>query len=70
MTQLTLNIPDNKISFFMQLLKEFNYIKVEPIQPTILETHKKTVLDIKSKIKSNDWIDGDTLLDELDNLYL
>ncbi|AWK05121.1 hypothetical protein HYN56_13105 [Flavobacterium crocinum] len=25
MTQITLNIPDNELSFFMQLIEKFNY---------------------------------------------
>ncbi|HPH99635.1 MAG TPA: hypothetical protein PK772_04850 [Chitinophagaceae bacterium] len=38
--QLLLNIKDDKARFFMELLKNFSYVKVKPITP-----HKAQVLE-------------------------
>jgi hypothetical protein len=70
MTQLTLNIPDNKMSFFMQLIKEFNYIKIKEVEPIILDEHKKIVRDIKAKTKKENFIDSESLFEKLDKVIL
>jgi hypothetical protein len=66
MTQVTLNIPDNKISFFMQLLKEFTYVKVQEVEPPILEEHKQLVRDIKAKTKPEMFLEADAMFQNLD----
>jgi hypothetical protein len=66
MTQVTLNIPDDKITFFMQLLKEFTYVKVQEVELPILEEHKQLVRDIKAKTKSELFLEADTMFQNLD----
>jgi len=44
--QLLLNIKDDKARFFMELLKNFSYVKVKPITPykaKVLEELKESV---------------------------
>ena len=43
MKYITLRIPENKFSFFMELLKNFDYVKVEEKDIEIPEEHKNTV---------------------------
>jgi hypothetical protein len=40
MKYITLRIPENKYSFFMELLKNFDYVKVEENDMEIPEEHK------------------------------
>jgi len=51
MKQVVLNIPDNKFSFFMELLKSFRYVKVEKYTDTsneeIIEGIKKGLNEVK-----------------------
>jgi hypothetical protein len=68
MTQLTLNIPDNKISFFLQLLNEFNYITVQDLNAPIQEVHKELVRAIKTK--PADFIEADSFFKILENKIL
>jgi hypothetical protein len=43
MTQITLNIPDNELSFFMQLIEKFNYETV--INEFSVSEEMKNLLD-------------------------
>lgn len=43
MKQLTLKIPENKYQFIMELLKSFDYIKIETEEFSIPEEHKNIV---------------------------
>ena len=43
MTQITLNIPDNELSFFMQLIEKFNYETV--VNDVTVSEEMKIVLD-------------------------
>lgn len=46
MTQLTLNISDNQINFFLELIKRFDFVKVESKFATVELTEKqKSILD-------------------------
>jgi hypothetical protein len=41
MKQITLSIPDDKVKFFMELIKSLNFIKMEePLESDIPEQHK------------------------------
>ncbi|MBW8050044.1 MAG: hypothetical protein FVQ77_06835 [Cytophagales bacterium] len=70
MKQLTLHIPDNKFPFFMELVKSFNFVKVqqedEPTKEEILASIEQGLKEVKlmqqGKIKKNSL---DQLLDEL-----
>ena len=65
MTHITLKIPDNKTSFFLQLIKEFNYVDIEEVDSTISEEHKKMVREIKLHTKIEDFIDADSFMNNL-----
>jgi hypothetical protein len=43
MKQLTLKIPENKYQFIIELLKNFDYIKIENEEISISEEHKNIV---------------------------
>jgi len=43
MKQLTLKIPEKKYPFIMELLKSFDYIKIETEEFSITEEHKNIV---------------------------
>ena len=48
MRQLTLSIPDNQFSFFMKMVKAFDFVKVEKkvkIQDPPLSVEHKRILD-------------------------
>jgi hypothetical protein len=70
MKQVVLNIKDSKIPFFMELIKNFEFIKVESVEgdskEEILENLKKGLSDIKlikkGKIKTSSL---NSFLDEL-----
>jgi hypothetical protein len=50
MTQLTLNINDNKVNFFLELIKNFDFVKVENqdyIEPTKDEIKKNIKQGLK-----------------------
>ncbi len=55
MTQITLNIPDNELSFFMKLIEKFNYETV--INEFSLTEEMKNMLDERrATSKANDFI--------------
>ena len=68
MTQITLQIPENKISFFMELIKNFDFVKVkevsakEKIKENIKQGLKEVALIEQSKMKATPLKD---FLDEL-----
>ncbi|WP_310381526.1 hypothetical protein [Flavobacterium sp.] len=52
MTQITLNIPDNELGFFMKLIEKFNY---EPlINDFSINQEMKNVLDERRATSSNE----------------
>lgn len=52
MTQITLNIPDNELGFFMKLIEKFNY---EPlINDFSMNQEMKNVLDERRATSSNE----------------
>ena len=51
MKHITLHIPDNKYSFFRELLKRFDYIKVDEVGIAIPEDHKNTV---RKRVKTSE----------------
>lgn len=57
MKQLTLNIPDNQYSFFLELVEKLGFEKVE--EPNIPEEHKMIVRERMKKSSQN----PDRLLD-------
>lgn len=65
MTHITLNLPDNKLSFFLQLVKEFEYVAIEEIDSPISEDHKNLVREIKKNTKLNDFVDAKTFMKTL-----
>lgn len=55
MTQITLNIPDNELSFFMKLIEKFNYETV--INEISLTEEMKNLLDERrSTSRTDDFI--------------
>ncbi|OXG00161.1 hypothetical protein BC749_102269 [Flavobacterium araucananum] len=55
MTQITLNIPDNELSFFMQLIEKFNYETVIN-EFSVTEEMKNLLDERRSTSKVNDFI--------------
>ncbi|WPO77316.1 hypothetical protein [Flavobacterium sp. KACC 22761] len=55
MTQITLNIPDNELSFFMQLIEKFNYETV--INDFSVTDEMKNLLDERrSTVEKDDFL--------------
>ncbi len=55
MTQITLNIPDNELSFFMKLIEKFNYETVIN-EFSITEEMKNLLDETRSTSKTDDFI--------------
>lgn len=55
MTQITLNIPDNELSFFMKLIEKFNYETVIN-DFTVTEEMKNLLNDRRATSKAEDFI--------------
>lgn len=55
MTQITLNIPDNELSFFMQLIEKFNYETVIN-EFSVTEEMKNLLDERRSTSKSDDFL--------------
>ena len=52
MKQIVLNIPDNKFQFFLELLSNFDYIKIaESKTPKLSAKQKEFVEDLKESLK-------------------
>lgn len=52
MTQITLNIPDNELSFFMKLIEKFNY--ETSINDFTITQDMKDLLDERRNTSKND----------------
>jgi hypothetical protein len=65
MQELTLKIPDNKLSFFMELIKSLGFVQIEQ---EVLTPHQKEQVNQERKlVKENphfmlDWDDAQKLL--------
>ena len=55
MTQITLNIPDNELSFFMKLIEKFNYETVIN-EFSVTEEMKNVFNERRSTSKTDDFI--------------
>ncbi|MWB96667.1 hypothetical protein GON26_20075 [Flavobacterium sp. GA093] len=55
MTQITLNIPDDELSFFMQLIEKFNYETVIN-EFSVTEEMKSLLDDRRATSKSEDFL--------------
>lgn len=55
MTQITLNIPDNELSFFMQLIEKFNYETVIN-EFSVTEEMKNLLDERRATSKADDFI--------------
>ncbi|WP_337964890.1 hypothetical protein [uncultured Flavobacterium sp.] len=55
MTQITLNIPDNELSFFMQLIEKFNYETVIN-EFSVTEEMKNLLDERRSTSKVDDFL--------------
>jgi hypothetical protein len=58
MTQITLNIPDNELSFFMQLIEKFNYETVIN-EFSVTEEMKNLLDERRATSKADDFIPWD-----------
>jgi hypothetical protein len=67
MKQLTLKIPEKKYQFIMELLKSFDYIKIETEEFSIPEEHKNIVRKRieKSKADPSRWLDWEKVKSEI-----
>ena len=67
MTQITLNIPDNEIDFFLKLAKKFNYtISDDDFE---LTTEQIALLDKSSAMGNADCMTKEQLQNHLKNKY-
>lgn len=55
MTQITLNIPDNELSFFMKLIEKFNY-EIVINDFTVSEEMKNLLDERRATSKADDFI--------------
>lgn len=55
MTRITLNIPDNELSFFMQLIEKFNYETVIN-EFSVTEEMKNLLDERRSTSKADDFL--------------
>lgn len=55
MTQITLNIPDNELSFFMQLIEKFNYETVIN-EFSVTEEMKNLLDERRATSKADDFL--------------
>jgi len=62
MKQITLNIPDNKFQFFMELIKNLNFVKVEeaPYKTEFIEKIQESRQQVKN---------GNTVRLDLDEIW-
>ncbi len=67
MTQITLNIPDNEIDFFLKLIKKFNYSFCE--NDFELTKEHIEILDKSANTANEDCISIDQLQIHLKNKY-
>lgn len=51
MKKIILHIPDNRYSFFMELLKNFDFISIEEKDVEIPDEHKK---EVRKRIKKSE----------------
>jgi tetrahydromethanopterin S-methyltransferase subunit A len=70
MAQFVLNIPEEKVPFFMQLVNEFNFIEIENHDYEIPEEVKNLVRERIKNSRKSDYIDADVMFQELDKLFL
>ena len=73
MTQLTLNIADNQINFFLELIKKFDFVKVENESENIeLSEKEKSTLDRRlenHKNNPNSYLDIEEVRNNLKEKY-
>ena len=73
MTQLTLNIEDNQINFFLELIKKFDFVKVENESENIeLSEKDKSTLDRRLenyKNNPNSYLDIEEVRSNLKEKY-
>lgn len=69
MQQLTVKIPDNKLSFFMELIQSLGYVQVEKKSenPVLTDQQIRLVEEERSKMKADpdsmiDWEEGRKML--------
>lgn len=72
MTQLTINIPDKEIDFFMTLVKKFKYQLVNSSENkddlNVSEKDKNLVRDRVKNSKSSDLLNWDKVKDDFDGI--
>lgn len=68
MTQITLNIEERKIEFFMELIENLDFVNVELEEAGVMEWHKKIVQERLEAYKLNpdSAIEFDSAIDEIE----
>lgn len=66
MKQITISIPDEKYSSFLELINNLEYVHLEEDVFQISEAQIKYVLDIKANTKPDEMIDSEELFKKLD----
>ncbi len=67
MKQVTLNIPDTKLRFFMELFKQLG-LEVSDEEVVIPEEHKEIVLERIQNTKEEDLLNWDDIKDDFDGI--
>ncbi len=69
MKQIILNVPDNKYSFFMELVKNLGFVKVQK-EGELSESQLEFIKGIKKSLKQAEkHLKGDITLKIADQLY-
>ena len=69
MKQITISIPDEKYSSFLELINNLEYVHLEEDVFQISEAQIKYVLDIKANSKPDEMIDSEELFKKLDKYF-
>lgn len=71
MTQYIVNVPDNQISFFTELMDKLNIALDTPVADDLIvpEWHKEIVRERRKNTKREDYTDWNVLESQLDKKY-
>ncbi len=64
MKEITLKIPDNNFPFFMQLMQQLGYVKIDEEVKTVPEHHKKIIRERLKTISKEKLLDWDKVKDD------
>ena len=69
MTQVTLNIEDDKLNAFIAFIKTLNYVSVEESEVTLSEEHLKAINEARLSLKNNGGKPHKEVMDKMKTKY-